>query len=143
MAEVKQIAVAEKEDGQRLDRWFKTHFPALTHGRLEKLLRTGQIRVDGGRAKANTRLEAGQTVRIPPLPAETDAAPKPAPKPKKPTSEKDAQWLQSLVIHKDPDVLVLNKPAGLAVQGGTKTEKHLDGMLDALTFGASERPRRC
>ncbi|MEQ8283108.1 MAG: RluA family pseudouridine synthase [Parvibaculum sp.] len=138
MKEVAQIGVAADEDGIRLDRWFKRHFPALTHGRLEKLLRTGQVRVDGARAKANARLEAGQTVRVPPLGEE---AAKPAPKPERALSDKDAAFVRSLVIHKDKSLIVLNKPAGLAVQGGTKTERHLDGMLDALTFEAKERPR--
>jgi len=138
MSEVSQIGVTEEEDGVRLDRWFKRRFPMLTHGRLEKLLRTGQVRVDGARAKANARLAAGQVVRVPPL---GDDASKPAPKPERGVSDQDAEFVRSLVIHKDKSILVLNKPAGLAVQGGTKTERHLDGMLDALTFDAKERPR--
>lgn len=138
MSEVSQIGVSEEEDGLRLDRWFKRRFPMLTHGRLEKLLRTGQVRIDGARAKANARLEAGQVVRVPPL---GDEASKPAPKPERGVSDADAAFVRSLVIHKDKSVLVLNKPAGLAVQGGTKTERHLDGMLDALTFDGHERPR--
>ncbi|MAU59269.1 RluA family pseudouridine synthase [Parvibaculum sp.] len=137
MNEVSQIGVTQEEDGVRLDRWFKRRFPMLTHGRLEKLLRTGQVRVDGARAKANARLAAGQVVRVPPLGEE---AAKPAPKPERSVSDKDAEFVRSLVIHKDKSVLVLNKPAGLAVQGGTKTERHLDGMLDALAF-EGERPR--
>ncbi|HAC58211.1 MAG TPA: RluA family pseudouridine synthase [Rhodobiaceae bacterium] len=137
MNEVSQIGVTQEEDGVRLDRWFKRRFPMLTHGRLEKLLRTGQVRVDGARAKANARLAAGQVVRVPPLGEE---AAKPAPKPERNVSDKDAEFVRSLVIHKDKSVLVLNKPAGLAVQGGTKTERHLDGMLDALAF-EGERPR--
>ncbi len=138
MKEVSQIAVSADEDGIRLDRWFKRHFPMLTHGRLEKLLRTGQVRVDGARAKANARLDQGQIVRVPPLGEE---AAKPAPKAERGVSEKDAAFVRSLVIHKDKSILVLNKPSGLAVQGGTKTERHLDGMLDALMFDAPERPR--
>ncbi|WP_421863157.1 pseudouridine synthase [Parvibaculum sp.] len=138
MSEVSQIGVTEEEDGVRLDRWFKRRYPMLTHGRLEKLLRTGQVRVDGARVKANARLGAGQVVRIPPLGEETA---KPAPKPERAVSAADAEEIRACVIHKDKSVLVLNKPAGLAVQGGTKTERHLDGMLDALTFEAKERPR--
>ena len=138
MKEVSQIAVSADEDGIRLDRWFKRHFPMLTHGRLEKLLRTGQVRVDGARAKANARLDQGQVVRVPPLGEE---AAKQAPKAERGVSEQDAAFVRSLVIHKDKSILVLNKPPGLAVQGGTKTERHLDGMLDALTFDAAERPR--
>ncbi len=138
MSGVQTIEVGSGEDGLRLDRWFKARFPALTHGRLEKLLRTGQVRVDGGRVKANTRLEAGQVVRVPPLgEAGAPATRKDRPK----LNPHDVAFVQSLVIHKDDDVLVLNKPAGLAVQGGTNTTRHLDGLLDALTFRASERPR--
>lgn len=140
---VTSIAVAAAEADLRLDRWFKRHFPELPHGRLEKLLRTGQIRVDGGRAKAGQRLQAGQIVRVPPL----GAAPAPAaPREKSPTrptpqAERMAQELLHRVLFKDKDALVIDKPAGLAVQGGSATELHLDGLLDGLRFGAPERPR--
>ncbi len=130
--------VGPEEDGMRLDRWFKVHFPDLAHGRLQKLLRTGQVRVDGARSKANTRLESGQTVRIPPLP---EADVRAEEKRKTTLSLKDAEWVRSLVLHRDKDVIVINKPPGLAVQGGTKTERHLDAMLDGLKFDAPERPR--
>ena len=138
MSAVEQIEVAKDEDGTRLDRWFKRRYPALTHGRLEKLLRKGQIRVDGARVKANLRLEAGQTVRVPPMGEEVE---KPAPKKEQTLTQKDADFVRSLVIYRDDDVIAINKPAGLAVQGGTKTERHLDGMLDALKFDAKERPK--
>jgi 23S rRNA pseudouridine955/2504/2580 synthase len=138
MSAVAQLAVTEEEDGVRLDRWFKRHYPAMTHGRLEKLLRTGQVRVDGARVKANARLEKGQTIRVPPLGNEELA---PAPKVIRDVSDKDAEMIRACVIYKDKSVIVLNKPSGLAVQGGTKTERHLDGMLDALMFEAKERPR--
>ncbi|WP_342642029.1 RluA family pseudouridine synthase [Rhodoligotrophos ferricapiens] len=131
--EIKTINPAE--DGMRLDRWFKEHYPALGHGALQKLLRTGQVRIDGSRAKAGDRVSAGQSVRVPPLPDHAPSRPKPR------VSDNDAKWLQSLIIHRDEDVLALNKPTGLAVQGGTKTERHLDGMLDALILDAAERPR--
>jgi 23S rRNA pseudouridine955/2504/2580 synthase len=137
MSNVAQLEITEEEDGIRLDRWFKRRFPSLTHGRLEKLLRTGQVRVDGARVKANARLVTGQVVRVPPL---GDAL-EPGPKAEKPVTEKDAEMIRAAVIYKDKSVIILNKPAGLAVQGGTKTERHLDGMLDALTFDADERPR--
>lgn len=137
MSTVAQLDVTREEDGIRLDRWFRQRFPSLTHGRLEKLLRTGQVRVDGARVKANMRLVAGQVVRVPPLGVELE----PQPKPERAVSEKDAEMIRACVIYKDKSVLVLNKPAGLAVQGGTKTERHLDGMLDALCFEAKERPR--
>jgi len=133
--------VVPDEDGMRLDRWFKRHYPALGHGHLEKLLRTGQVRVDGKRAKAATRLEAGQAVRVPPLkPDAAGEAPR-APRAPRPATEREAKELRARVLHRDPDVLVIDKPFGLAVQGGTGTTTHLDAMLDALRFEADERPR--
>jgi len=131
--------VTADEADLRLDRWFHRRFPWLTHGRLEKLLRTGQVRIDGRRAKASFRLGAGQTIRIPPLPDE--AAPPSAPRAAAPVSPAEADWVRSLVLYRDEDVIAVNKPAGLAVQGGTGTRRHLDAMLDALRFGAAERPR--
>ncbi len=137
MSGVQTIPVSADDAGLRLDRWFRQHFPTLPHGRLEKLLRTGQVRVDGGRVKANTRLEEGQAVRVPPL-GDTASAARPA---VARVSETDRRFAEDLLLHQDDDVLVVNKPFGLAVQGGTKTVRHLDGMLDAFCFGASERPR--
>ncbi|MES1151195.1 MAG: S4 domain-containing protein, partial [Dongia sp.] len=137
MSGVQQLTIAEDDSDQRLDRWFKKHFPEINHGRLEKLLRTGQVRVDGKRAKASDRVEAGQTVRVPPIAPAQDADRPPmgrpgnAPRPK-PVSERDAKMLQDAVLYKDADVLVINKPAGLAVQGGTGLDKNLDAMLDSL-----------
>lgn len=135
---VTTVIVSTDEEGLRLDRWFRRRYPDLTHGRLEKLLRTGQVRVDGGRAKSNLRLVAGQTVRVPPLggsrPARDDG------KPNFSVNARDAKELVARVLYMDDDVIALDKPAGLAVQGGTGTTRHLDGMLDALRFGA-ERPR--
>jgi 23S rRNA pseudouridine955/2504/2580 synthase len=144
MSAVETRTIGPEEADQRLDRWFRRHYPALGHGRLEKLLRTGQIRVDGKRAKANTRLEPGQTLRIPPLEAEaprtSEATAKPAPR-RPQVSAAEVEALQAAVLHKDPQVLALNKPAGLAVQGGPKQAKNLDALLDLLTFEAAERPR--
>jgi len=138
MSGVEKKRVAPGEDGMRLDRWFAAHYPGLSHVRLQKLLRTGQVRVDGGRAKANMRIEGGQEIRVPPLPepaAET-AAPS-----EKPLTERDIEFVRGLVIHKDDDIIALNKPAGLAVQGGSGTTEHLDRLLDGLTFDKTERPR--
>ncbi|BAQ17719.1 ribosomal large subunit pseudouridine synthase C [Methyloceanibacter caenitepidi] len=120
----------------RLDRWFKAHFAQVPHGRLEKLLRTGQVRVDGGRVKANTRLEAGQSVRVPPLP---DAPPPPGAA--KPLSKSDRAFLKSITLYEDDDLLILNKPAGLAVQGGTKTAQHIDRLLEGMGDSPQTRPR--
>jgi 23S rRNA pseudouridine955/2504/2580 synthase len=136
MAGVETKKVARDEDSMRLDRWFKTHYATLPHSRLEKLLRTGQVRVDGGRAKASTRLAAGQTVRVPPLP---DVAPPPAPKHS--LSKADRAFLQSITLYEDDDLLVLNKPSGIAVQGGTKTAHHIDRLLEGMGDGPETRPR--
>lgn len=140
MAGVQLLEVSAGEADLRLDRWFSRRFPGLSHGKLQKLLRTGQVRVDGGRAKAGQRLEAGQTVRVPPL-DDSASAPRPAASSQPALSGREADALQARVLFKDADVLVLDKPAGLAVQGGSGTTRHLDGMLDALRFGAKERPR--
>lgn len=138
---VQLLTVSGDEAGLRLDRWFRRHFPDLGHGRLEKLLRTGQVRVDGARAQAGARLEAGQSVRIPPLgPTPTAAGPTAPPRARAPRPE-DAAAIQASVLLRDADVLVLNKPPGLAVQGGTGTTRHLDAMGEALRFDAAEPPR--
>jgi 23S rRNA pseudouridine955/2504/2580 synthase len=138
---VASITVEPAEGDIRLDRWFKRDFPALPHGRLEKLLRTGQVRVDGKRAKANFRLAPGQVVRVPPLDGSLAASAEKAPARPRPADERMAMELRRRVLYRDRDALVIDKPAGLAVQGGTSTEIHLDGLLDALRFDSSERPR--
>ena len=139
MSAIETRIVAPDDAEQRLDRWFKRHYPALGHGRLEKLLRTGQIRVDGKRAKANLRLAAGQAIRVPPIEREGDA---PAARPAVVSASKaEAAALRAAVLHRDAQVMALNKPAGLAVQGGPKQAKNLDALLDLLTFEAAERPR--
>ncbi|WP_416898258.1 MAG: RluA family pseudouridine synthase [Minwuia sp.] len=136
MSGVTQQTVKRDEDGMRIDRWFRSRYPGLTQGRLQKMLRKGEIRLDGGRVKADQRVAAGQTVRVPPMP--DDDAPPPPPKQ---LSDADRRQAEAMVIYRDPEVLVLNKPAGLAVQGGTKVSRHVDGMLPALTFGLPEPPR--
>src|SRR5579862_9207337 len=140
MSGVQTLTVAPEDAEIRLDRWFKRHFPDLGHGRLEKLLRTGQIRLDGKRADASDRVAAGQRVRVPPLPASPAPAAAKPPRSPAPRAE-DERFMQRLVLHRDDDVIIIDKPAGLAVQGGTGTTRHLDGLLDALRFGAAERPR--
>jgi len=139
VSKVKSIAVETDDDGIRLDRWFRNHFPGISHGRLQKLLRTGQVRVDGGRVKAGNRLSSGQIIRVPPTSKEDGERPK-----QKVTFAIDKQRAKDLrrrVIYHDENVLVVNKPSGLAVQGGTKTKEHLDGYLDALRFDSIERPK--
>jgi 23S rRNA pseudouridine955/2504/2580 synthase len=131
-------SIAEDEDGIRLDRWFKRHYPALTHGRLEKLLRTGQIRLDGKRAKAGDRIAAGQNFRLPPNLNETRSEGGREAKEARPADEK---FMKDLILHMDGSVIVLNKPSGLATQGGSGIKRHIDGMLDALAYGKKQRPR--
>ena len=128
--------VSDDEADIRLDRWFRRHFPGTTQGVIEKLCRTGQVRVDGKRAEAATRLAPGQTVRIPPWPA--PAPPKPA------AAEPDAKLsreAEAMVLWRDEHLLVLCKPPGLATQGGPGITRHVDGMLAALRFGSEHRPR--
>src|SRR5581483_5079270 len=134
MAEVRTLTVVAAEDGVRLDRWFRRRWPHLSFVQIQKLARSGQIRVDGARARAETRLAAGALVRVPPLP---DA---PATAPREALSSQDRAFVRGLVLYEDDDVLALNKPAGLAVQGGTKTHRHIDRLLAAWGEGM-ERPR--
>ena len=136
MTRVETKKVGAGEDGMRLDRWFKTHYASLPHSRLEKLLRTGQVRVDGGRVKASTRLAEGQTIRVPPLP---DVAPPQSPQQR--LSKADRDFLADITLYEDDDLLVLNKPSGIAVQGGTKTPHHIDRMLEGMGDGPETRPR--
>ena len=134
MRQVLSVEIGPDEGESRLDRWLRRRYPQLSQPQIEKLIRTGQVRVDGARAKSSDRVAPGQIVRVPPLP---DAVPKtPAG-----MDGKDVDFVRSLVIHKDADVIVINKPAGLAVQGGTKTTRHLDGLLDGLTFDAEKKPK--
>ncbi|PWR21184.1 RluA family pseudouridine synthase [Zavarzinia aquatilis] len=138
---MRKVELADAD--MRVDRWFKRHYPDVGHGRLEKLLRTGQVRVNGGRVKASDRLLVGDEVRVPPL----GEAPKPAPdaaapKPVSARALEIGETLKKAILHRDADVLVINKPAGLAVQGGSGLDDaHLDAALDALMFEAAERPR--
>jgi 23S rRNA pseudouridine955/2504/2580 synthase len=162
MAGVTTRHVKADEAGMRLDRWFKSHFPDLAFGHLQKLLRTGQVRIDGARAKAETRVEPGQIIRIPPIqktPPEAPFAEKAGAAPRaqpgavrseagvsaRPVSLRkvgdDAEFLRSITLYDDRDVMVLNKPHGLAVQGGSGTTRHIDGMLEALRDREGVKPR--
>ncbi len=132
---VRFIEVKEDDDGQRLDRWLKKSVPDLPFGLAQKLIRKGQIRVDGKRAKGDTKLIMGQAVRIPPIEEKTDA------KGERKLTDKDAAFMKSLVIYQDEYIIAINKPHGLATQGGSKTKIHIDGMLDALTDKKGVRPR--
>jgi 23S rRNA pseudouridine955/2504/2580 synthase len=139
VSQVQSVEVGPEEGELRLDRWFRRHYPGLGHGRLEKLLRTGQVRVDGRRASAGDRLAPGQVVRIPPLGESADRPPEK--RAEAPPRQRDIDAVLAAVIHRDEDVIVLNKPPGLAVQGGSNTDRHLDQLLDALRFGSTDRPR--
>jgi len=132
--------ISNEDEGIRLDRWFKRHYPGLNHGALEKLLRTGQIRIDGKRAKAGDRLEAGQAIRIPPQ-LEISTPAKPAPPPKAASRDADASLMRDMIIYEDASLFVLNKPSGLASQGGSGVARHVDGMLGALQGSKRQRPR--
>ncbi|MGH1452529.1 MAG: RluA family pseudouridine synthase [Paracoccaceae bacterium] len=137
MIGVQTITVAAGDGDQRLDRWLRRMYPHISQVRIEKLCRKGEIRVDGTRVKANSRVEEGQSVRLPPLPApgeeqkqmRTDISPA------------DAKMIQGCVIYRDDHIIALNKPAGLPVQGGSKQFRHVDSLSDALRFGLEERPR--
>jgi 23S rRNA pseudouridine955/2504/2580 synthase len=140
MSEVTNQTVTDNDDGMRIDRWFHQHYPALSHGQLQKMLRKGQVRVDGGRVKSNHRIQTGQDIRVPPMPT-AETAPKKNSSHQKVISDQDREFIQSLVIHRDIHVIVLNKPAGLAVQGGSGTHRHVDGMSAALVAKDEDRPR--
>jgi 23S rRNA pseudouridine955/2504/2580 synthase len=129
------VEVDAEEAETRVDRWFRRRFPHLTQGQIEKLLRTGQVRVDGARVKANDRLQTGQKVRVPPIPVEVERVPREG------LSERDEAFVKSLVIHRDADLIVLNKPSGLATQGGTKTTRHVDAFAEGLKFGYETAPK--
>jgi 23S rRNA pseudouridine955/2504/2580 synthase len=130
---VAQIEVGEDEAGMRLDRWFKRHFPGLPLSHLNKIVRKGEVRVAGKRAETSTRLEVGQSIRVPPL----HLAPRAAAK--SPSAE-DAAAIRAMMLYEDRGVIVLNKPYGLAVQGGSGTTRHIDGMLASLAGKDGERP---
>ena len=136
MSEEQLLTVSEDDNGQRLDRWLKKH---MSFALAQKLIRKGAIRIDGKKVKQDTKLVAGQEVRLPPM---EDNKPVSRTKPeKKGVNAENAAFIRSLVIYKDEDVIALNKPAGLAVQGGTGTTRHIDGMLDALVNRTGVRPR--
>jgi 23S rRNA pseudouridine955/2504/2580 synthase len=138
-APVDTIAVAHEEAGMRLDRWFRAHFPNVTYGHLQKLLRSGQVRLDSRRVQANARLEAGQQVRVPAMLRQPAGARPSITPPGLSTGDRD--FIEALILYEDDHVLVLNKPYGVAVQGGTGTRRHLDGMLAGMIDRFGDRPR--
>jgi 23S rRNA pseudouridine955/2504/2580 synthase len=139
-APVETIEVKSSEAGVRLDRWFKLHFPDVGYAYLQKLLRTGQIRVDSRRVEANERLDAGAQIRVPKI-VRGEKKTAPALKPPLGLSKADRQRVERMILYEDEHVLVLNKPFGLAVQGGTGTKRHIDGMLAGMADRFGDRPR--
>jgi 23S rRNA pseudouridine955/2504/2580 synthase len=137
-AGVQTVTVTPDENNMRVDRFFEARFPGLSFSHIQRIIRKGEVRVNGKRTQPKNRLEAGQAVRIPPL--KIDA---PAPRDDAPQAQKDRAYIRSITLYEDDDVLVLNKPMGLAVQGGSGTVRHLDGMLGALrgTHPDAQRPR--
>ncbi|HEU5274953.1 MAG TPA: RluA family pseudouridine synthase [Xanthobacteraceae bacterium] len=134
---VQTVAVTPDESGMRVDRFLEARFPGLSFSHIQRVIRKGELRVNGKRVDAKDRLQAGQAVRVPPLKLD-------APKPRGPASEADEKtraFLRSITLYEDADVLVLNKPMGLAVQGGSGMTRHVDGMLEVLRDRAGQRPR--
>jgi 23S rRNA pseudouridine955/2504/2580 synthase len=138
MSDVKLLTVSVDEGEQRLDRWFKRRFPQLTQGAVEKMCRTGQVRVNGGRVKASDRVTPGMEIRVPPLP-KGEAPSRPA---TDGVSPADTKMIQDCVIFRDEHLIILNKPAGLPSQGGSgQGDRHVDGLTEALKFGYKDRPK--
>ncbi len=140
MSGVTKEYVKDTEQDWRLDKWFKIHFPGISYGRLSKILRKGEVRINGKRVKADFRLEAGMEIRLPPL-GKDERTPVKKTHTRIKISEEEIQLMRSMVIYQDDSVIVLNKLPGLAVQGGTNTKRHIDGMLDAFTGEKQERPK--
>lgn len=137
---VRQFTVAEDDDGIRVDRWFKRHLPEATFSLVARWARTGQLRLDGARVGPGDRIASGQVLRVPPADPPPEKA-RPARAPRPVLSADEEEFARSLVIHRDAAALVLNKPPGLATQGGTKTREHVDGLLDALRGDLEGRPK--
>jgi 23S rRNA pseudouridine955/2504/2580 synthase len=133
---VQTVTVSGDENGMRLDRFFEARYPGLSFSHIQRIIRKGEVRVNGKRAQPKDRLQSGQVVRIPPL----KIAP-PQPRDDASDDQKNRAFIKSITLHEDDDVLVLNKPMGLAVQGGSGTYRHLDGMLDSLRDKSGQRPR--
>jgi 23S rRNA pseudouridine955/2504/2580 synthase len=134
---VQTVAVTADESGMRLDRFLEARFPGLSFSHIQRIIRKGELRVNGKRAQPKDRLLAGQAVRIPPLRLDQ---PRPHTAERK-ADEETLAFLKSITLHEDADVLVLDKPMGLAVQGGSGTRRHVDGMLEVMRDSKGQRPR--
>jgi len=134
---VQTLVVEEDEAEMRIDRFLTTRFPQLPFTRVQSIVRKGELRVDGKRAKPNDRLLPGMSVRVPPL--KLDAVNE---RPRSPQRDAtDADFIRSLILYEDAEMMVLNKPFGLAVQGGSGTVRHVDGLLEALAGPDGQKPR--
>ena len=140
MPEPRSFTITEEDDGIRLDRWFKRNLPDVSFNLVSRWSRTGQLRLDGKKATPGDRIEAGQTLQFPPAEAEPARAPKPQRRREQLTPE-ETELVREMVIHEDQHGFVLNKPPGLATQGGTKTHQHLDRLLDGLADDIESRPK--
>ncbi len=138
MRSVKRIVIGSDETDQRLDRWLKRRFENLGQSQIERWCRKGELRINGGRCKASARIETGQEVRVPPLPIRSTYR---LMAQAKSVSDADARMIRDAVIFKDDHIIVINKPAGLATQGGSKQMRHVDGLANALRFDFDEKPR--
>jgi 23S rRNA pseudouridine955/2504/2580 synthase len=139
-SQMRTFTVAEDDDGIRLDRWFKRHVPDVSFNIVSRWARTGQLRLNGMNATPGDRIEAGQTIQFPAADSATTREPRPQRK-REPLTAEESELVRHMVIHQDPNAFVLNKPPGLATQGGTKTHHHLDRLLDGLADDAGNRPK--
>ncbi|PZO84839.1 MAG: RluA family pseudouridine synthase, partial [Micavibrio aeruginosavorus] len=135
MKDVRHLTIPQDDDGQRLDRWLKKNVPEMSFVMVQKLLRTGQIRVDGKRAKPDARLAAGQEIRLPPMDERPDKADGYR------LRDEDAELMVKSVIYDDGDIVAISKPPGIASQGGLNIERHIDGMAEALVTKDGIKPR--
>ncbi len=136
----RQYQVSAEDDGIRLDRWFRRNMADVTFATVSRWARTGQLRLDGARVGPGDRIAAGQVIRVPPLESALPTGDR-AERQRPPLSEEQESFAQAMVIHRDPQAIVINKPPGLATQGGTRTHDHVDGLTDALMFERDDRPR--
>lgn len=142
MSGPRTLTVGPDEGDQRLDRWLRRRFAHATQGRIERMCRKGEIRVDGGRVRPATRVAAGQAIRVPPLAEEEERSRDgDAADAGRPVSSADAEMIRAAVLYRDDHLLVLNKPPGLPTQGGSGQARHVDGLAGALAFGRDEKPR--
>jgi 23S rRNA pseudouridine955/2504/2580 synthase len=139
VSDVRTFTVDDDDDGIRLDRWFKRHMPDVSFNIVSRWARTGQLRVDGKRATPGDRIAVGQGISVPPI--EPARSGPPRERKRVPLTLEEEELVRSMVIHREADAFVLNKPPGLATQGGTKTTQHLDRLLEGLADEEKGKPR--